>query len=131
MKCLGDLAKSVCGYGSINYLSRQVCEAYRNGKVEEAMSFGFLIFLFSGDLTNFAGCYLTSQLPIQVSRLRHIACNCSARENIKTYSSSDWRRLVSGTGETLIMAAQKHALNTRLTEAGVCHTRQDQRCRLG
>uniref|UniRef100_A0A3Q3W7Y2 Solute carrier family 66 member 1 n=1 Tax=Mola mola TaxID=94237 RepID=A0A3Q3W7Y2_MOLML len=44
----------------------QVCEAYRNGKVEEAMSFGFLIFLFSGDLTNFAGCYLTRQLPIQI-----------------------------------------------------------------
>ncbi|XP_034557756.1 lysosomal amino acid transporter 1 homolog [Notolabrus celidotus] len=44
----------------------QVYEAYRNGKVEEAMSFGFLIFLFSGDLTSFAGCYLTSQLPIQV-----------------------------------------------------------------
>ncbi|KAF3692945.1 Lysosomal amino acid transporter 1 -like protein PQ-loop repeat-containing protein 2 [Channa argus] len=44
----------------------QVYEAYRNGKVEEAMSFGFLFFLFSGDLTSFAGCYLTSQLPIQV-----------------------------------------------------------------
>ncbi|XP_037632363.1 lysosomal amino acid transporter 1 homolog [Sebastes umbrosus] len=44
----------------------QVYEAYRNGKVEEAMSFGFLFFLFSGDLTSFAGCYLTSQLPIQM-----------------------------------------------------------------
>ncbi|KAF7668947.1 hypothetical protein LDENG_00267540 [Lucifuga dentata] len=44
----------------------QVYEAYGNGKVEEAMSFGFLFFLFSGDLTNFAGCYLTSQLPVQV-----------------------------------------------------------------
>ncbi|XP_040039157.1 lysosomal amino acid transporter 1 homolog [Gasterosteus aculeatus] len=44
----------------------QVYEAYRNGKVEEAMSFGFLFFLFSGDLTSFAGCYLTSQLPIQL-----------------------------------------------------------------
>uniref|UniRef100_A0A3Q0S3Q1 Solute carrier family 66 member 1 n=1 Tax=Amphilophus citrinellus TaxID=61819 RepID=A0A3Q0S3Q1_AMPCI len=44
----------------------QVYEAYRNGKVEKAMSFGFLVFLFSGDLTSFAGCYLTSQLPIQV-----------------------------------------------------------------
>ncbi|XP_062241362.1 lysosomal amino acid transporter 1 homolog [Platichthys flesus] len=43
----------------------QVYEAYRNGKVEEAMSFGFLFFLFSGDVTSFAGCYLTSQLPIQ------------------------------------------------------------------
>ncbi|TNN72609.1 Lysosomal amino acid transporter 1 [Liparis tanakae] len=44
----------------------QFYEAYRNGKVEEAMSFGFLFFLFSGDLTSFAGCYLTSQLPIQI-----------------------------------------------------------------
>ncbi|XP_041796756.1 lysosomal amino acid transporter 1 homolog [Chelmon rostratus] len=44
----------------------QVYEAYRNGRVEEAMSFGFLFFLFSGDLTSFAGCYLTSQLPIQI-----------------------------------------------------------------
>ncbi|XP_070827355.1 lysosomal amino acid transporter 1 homolog [Chaetodon trifascialis] len=44
----------------------QLYEAYRNGKVEEAMSFGFLFFLLSGDLTSFAGCYLTSQLPIQV-----------------------------------------------------------------
>lgn len=44
----------------------QVYVAYRNGRVEEAMSFGFLFFLFSGDLTNFAGCYLTNQLPIQV-----------------------------------------------------------------
>lgn len=44
----------------------QVYVAYRNGRVEEAMSFGFLFFLFSGDLSNFAGCYLTSQLPIQV-----------------------------------------------------------------
>uniref|UniRef100_A0AAQ4R4U4 Solute carrier family 66 member 3 n=1 Tax=Gasterosteus aculeatus aculeatus TaxID=481459 RepID=A0AAQ4R4U4_GASAC len=47
-------------------ICRQVYEAYRNGKVEEAMSFGFLFFLFSGDLTSFAGCYLTSQLPIQL-----------------------------------------------------------------
>ncbi|XP_030008940.1 lysosomal amino acid transporter 1 homolog [Sphaeramia orbicularis] len=44
----------------------QVYVAYRNGKVEEAMSFGFLFFLFSGDVTSFAGCYLTNQLPIQV-----------------------------------------------------------------
>ncbi|XP_076591982.1 lysosomal amino acid transporter 1 homolog [Chaetodon auriga] len=44
----------------------QLYEAYRNGKVEEAMSFGFLFFLLSGDLTSFVGCYLTSQLPIQV-----------------------------------------------------------------
>ncbi|XP_061775135.1 lysosomal amino acid transporter 1 homolog [Nerophis ophidion] len=44
----------------------QVYEAHRNGKVDQAMSFGFLFFLFSGDLANLAGCYFTSQLPIQV-----------------------------------------------------------------
>ncbi|KAJ8368009.1 hypothetical protein SKAU_G00080370 [Synaphobranchus kaupii] len=44
----------------------QVYEAYRNGKVEEAMSFAFLLFLLSGDLSNFTGCYLTKQLPIQI-----------------------------------------------------------------
>ncbi|XP_070983380.1 lysosomal amino acid transporter 1 homolog [Oncorhynchus clarkii lewisi] len=44
----------------------QVYEAYRNGKVEEAMSFGFLLFLFSGDLSSLIGCVLTSQLPIQI-----------------------------------------------------------------
>ncbi|KAM9441835.1 lysosomal amino acid transporter 1 homolog isoform 2-T2 [Salvelinus alpinus] len=46
--------------------TRQVYEAYRNGKVEEAMSFGFLLFLFSGDLSSLIGCVLTSQLPIQI-----------------------------------------------------------------
>ncbi|XP_077398278.1 lysosomal amino acid transporter 1 homolog [Festucalex cinctus] len=44
----------------------QVHESYQNGKVDEALSFGFLFFLFSGDVTSFAGCYLTRQLPIQV-----------------------------------------------------------------
>jgi len=31
---------------------------------------------------------------------------------------------------TLIMAAQEQALSTRAIEAGVCHIRQDPRCRL-
>ncbi|XP_053729704.1 lysosomal amino acid transporter 1 homolog [Synchiropus splendidus] len=44
----------------------QVYEAHRNGKVEEAMSLGFLLCIFSGDLTSFAGGYLTCQLPIQI-----------------------------------------------------------------
>ncbi|KAM9801078.1 lysosomal amino acid transporter 1 homolog [Neosynchiropus ocellatus] len=44
----------------------QVYEAYRNGKVEEAISFGFLLCIFSGDVTSFAGGYLTCQLPIQI-----------------------------------------------------------------
>ncbi|XP_028817760.1 lysosomal amino acid transporter 1 homolog isoform X2 [Denticeps clupeoides] len=44
----------------------QVYEAYKNGKVEEAVSIGFLVLLLSGDLSNLAGCYLTKQLPIQI-----------------------------------------------------------------
>lgn len=44
----------------------QAYEAYRNGNVEEAMSFGFLLFLVSGDLSSLMGCYLTNQLPIQI-----------------------------------------------------------------
>uniref|UniRef100_A0A4W5R601 Uncharacterized protein n=1 Tax=Hucho hucho TaxID=62062 RepID=A0A4W5R601_9TELE len=50
----------------MQYLRLQIYEAYRNGKVEEAMSFGFLLFLFSGDLSSLVGCVLTSQLPIQI-----------------------------------------------------------------
>lgn len=45
---------------------RQVYEAYKSGKVDEAMSVGFILFLLCGDLGNLAGCYLTRQLPIQV-----------------------------------------------------------------
>ncbi|MBN3324616.1 LAAT1 protein, partial [Atractosteus spatula] len=44
----------------------QVYEAYRHGRVEQAVSLGFLLFLLSGDLSNFIGCYLTNQLPIQI-----------------------------------------------------------------
>ncbi|XP_012679456.1 lysosomal amino acid transporter 1 homolog [Clupea harengus] len=44
----------------------QVYEAYKSGKVDEAMSVGFLLFLLGGDVSNFAGCLLTSQLPIQI-----------------------------------------------------------------
>ncbi|XP_023648427.1 lysosomal amino acid transporter 1 homolog isoform X1 [Paramormyrops kingsleyae] len=43
----------------------QVYESYRNGRVEEAISLGFLLFILSGDISNFAGCYLTRQLPVQ------------------------------------------------------------------
>ncbi|KAM8953451.1 lysosomal amino acid transporter 1 homolog isoform 2-T2 [Pelodytes ibericus] len=39
--------------------------AYKNGKVDQALSVGFLLCWFAGDLTNFIGCYLTNQLPIQ------------------------------------------------------------------
>ncbi|XP_029111314.1 lysosomal amino acid transporter 1 homolog [Scleropages formosus] len=44
----------------------QVYEACRTGKVEEAISAGFLLFVLAGDVSNLAGCYLTGQLPIQV-----------------------------------------------------------------
>ncbi|CAH2247374.1 lysosomal amino acid transporter 1 homolog [Pelobates cultripes] len=43
----------------------QLYVAYKNGKVDQALSVGFLLCWFGGDLTNFIGCYLTSQLPIQ------------------------------------------------------------------
>lgn len=71
-------------------ICRQVYEAYRNGKVEEAMSFGFLFFLFSGDLTSFAGCYLTSQLPIQVNRNPPAPPRCVLVSAPSTPSISVW-----------------------------------------
>uniref|UniRef100_G1KUR2 Solute carrier family 66 member 1 like n=1 Tax=Anolis carolinensis TaxID=28377 RepID=G1KUR2_ANOCA len=37
-----------------------------NGKVDQALSLGFLLCWIAGDLTNFIGCYLTNQLPIQI-----------------------------------------------------------------
>uniref|UniRef100_A0A8C5YHR2 Uncharacterized protein n=1 Tax=Microcebus murinus TaxID=30608 RepID=A0A8C5YHR2_MICMU len=40
--------------------------AYETGKVAEAVSLGFLFCWMGGDLTNFTGCHLTNQLPIQV-----------------------------------------------------------------
>uniref|UniRef100_A0A2K6AUL5 Solute carrier family 66 member 1 like n=1 Tax=Macaca nemestrina TaxID=9545 RepID=A0A2K6AUL5_MACNE len=51
--------------------------SYRNGRVDEAVSLGFLLCWIGGDLTNFKGCYLTNQLPIQdipasvIQRLHH------------------------------------------------------------
>ncbi|XP_039613022.1 lysosomal amino acid transporter 1 homolog [Polypterus senegalus] len=44
----------------------QLYESYRNGRADEALSQGFLLCLLGGDLNNFAGCYLTNQLPIQL-----------------------------------------------------------------
>ncbi|XP_053566061.1 lysosomal amino acid transporter 1 homolog [Bombina bombina] len=44
----------------------QLYVAYKNGKVDQALSLGFLLCWFGGDCTNFIGCYLTNQLPIQV-----------------------------------------------------------------
>ncbi|KAM4771547.1 lysosomal amino acid transporter 1 homolog [Rhinophrynus dorsalis] len=44
----------------------QLYVAYKNGKVDQALSLGFLLCWFGGDLTNVIGCYLTNQLPIQI-----------------------------------------------------------------
>uniref|UniRef100_A0A8C0EYY5 Uncharacterized protein n=1 Tax=Bubo bubo TaxID=30461 RepID=A0A8C0EYY5_BUBBB len=44
----------------------QIYVAYRNGRVDQALSLGFLLCWIAGDLTNFVGCYLTNQLPIQI-----------------------------------------------------------------
>ncbi|XP_033006413.1 putative uncharacterized protein SLC66A1L isoform X3 [Lacerta agilis] len=44
----------------------QLYVAYRNGKVDQALSLGFLLCWIAGDLTSFIGCYLTNQLPIQI-----------------------------------------------------------------
>ncbi|KAM4659921.1 lysosomal amino acid transporter 1 homolog isoform 2-T2 [Amazona ochrocephala] len=40
--------------------------AYQNERVDQALSLGFLLCWIAGDLTNFIGCYLTDQLPIQI-----------------------------------------------------------------
>ncbi|XP_072264122.1 lysosomal amino acid transporter 1 homolog [Pyxicephalus adspersus] len=44
----------------------QLYVAYKNGKVDQALSLGFLLCWLGGDFTNFVGCYLTKQLPIQI-----------------------------------------------------------------
>ncbi|KAM8804841.1 lysosomal amino acid transporter 1 homolog [Eudromia elegans] len=44
----------------------QIYVACRNGSVDQALSLGFLLCWLAGDLTNFIGCYLTNQLPIQI-----------------------------------------------------------------
>ncbi|XP_072200399.1 lysosomal amino acid transporter 1 homolog isoform X4 [Excalfactoria chinensis] len=43
----------------------QIHVACRDGKVDQALSLGFLLCWIAGDLTNLIGCYLTNQLPIQ------------------------------------------------------------------
>ncbi|KAF1474092.1 hypothetical protein FQV08_0011107, partial [Pygoscelis antarcticus] len=44
----------------------QIYIACQNGRVDQALSLGFLLCWIAGDLTNFIGCYLTNQLPIQI-----------------------------------------------------------------
>ncbi|KAG9494165.1 lysosomal amino acid transporter 1 homolog [Eleutherodactylus coqui] len=43
----------------------QLYVAHKNGRVDQALSLGFLLCWLGGDFTNFIGCYLTKQLPIQ------------------------------------------------------------------
>ncbi|XP_009908316.1 lysosomal amino acid transporter 1 homolog isoform X1 [Dryobates pubescens] len=44
----------------------QILVSWRTGRVDQALSLGFLLCWVAGDLTNFVGCYLTNQLPIQM-----------------------------------------------------------------
>ncbi|XP_065496328.1 lysosomal amino acid transporter 1 homolog [Caloenas nicobarica] len=44
----------------------QIYVACQNGRVDQALSLGFLLCWVAGDITNFIGCYLTNQLPIQI-----------------------------------------------------------------
>lgn len=44
----------------------QLYVAHKNGRVDQALSLGFLLCWLGGDFTNFIGCYLTKQLPIQI-----------------------------------------------------------------
>ncbi|XP_006002213.1 lysosomal amino acid transporter 1 homolog [Latimeria chalumnae] len=44
----------------------QLYVAHKNGKVDQALSIGFLLCWLGGDLTNVVGCYLTNQMPIQL-----------------------------------------------------------------
>uniref|UniRef100_A0A8C0CDL9 Uncharacterized protein n=1 Tax=Balaenoptera musculus TaxID=9771 RepID=A0A8C0CDL9_BALMU len=64
VKVVGNCAMAVNSNasGSTGYLS---CLVYRNGKVDEALSLRLLLCWIGGNLTNFIGCYLTNQLPIQ------------------------------------------------------------------
>ncbi|KAM4041010.1 lysosomal amino acid transporter 1 homolog isoform 2-T2 [Anomaloglossus baeobatrachus] len=60
-----------CGHRAALYRLLPVCSsalyvAHKNGRVDQALSLGFLLCWLGGDLTNFVGCYLTKQLPIQV-----------------------------------------------------------------
>lgn len=43
----------------------QMYVAYKNGKVDQALSVWFLLCWVCGDITNFVGCYLSNQLVIQ------------------------------------------------------------------
>ncbi|XP_073435094.1 lysosomal amino acid transporter 1 homolog [Dendrobates tinctorius] len=44
----------------------QLYVAHKNGRVDQALSLGFLLCWLGGDVSNFVGSYLTRQLPIQV-----------------------------------------------------------------
>uniref|UniRef100_A0A2I3NFC4 Solute carrier family 66 member 1 like n=1 Tax=Papio anubis TaxID=9555 RepID=A0A2I3NFC4_PAPAN len=83
MKVVGKYGVNAANSGTdrsrehLTCLRSQLFVAYRNGRVDEAVSLGFLLCWIGGDLTNFKGCYLTNQLPIQdipasvIQRLHH------------------------------------------------------------
>ncbi|XP_032661401.1 lysosomal amino acid transporter 1 homolog isoform X2 [Chelonoidis abingdonii] len=61
-KCVGVLER--CHRTDFHCLFSVCCTT--NGKVDQALSLGFLLCWIVGDLTNFIGCYLTNQLPVQI-----------------------------------------------------------------
>ncbi|XP_065530775.1 lysosomal amino acid transporter 1 homolog isoform X2 [Lathamus discolor] len=67
-ECVGVLER--CHRADFHCLFSVCCTtiyvAYQNGRVDQALSLGFLLGWIAGDLTNFIGCYLTNQLPIQI-----------------------------------------------------------------
>uniref|UniRef100_A0A7N9CDL3 Solute carrier family 66 member 1 like n=1 Tax=Macaca fascicularis TaxID=9541 RepID=A0A7N9CDL3_MACFA len=71
MKVAGNYGVNAANSGTdrsrehLTCLRSQLFVSYRNGRVDEAVSLGFLLCWIGGDLTNFKGCYLTNQLPIQ------------------------------------------------------------------
>lgn len=65
-KYTSELIKLFFAYCNYFWNCSQIYVAYQNGRVDQALSLGFLLGWIAGDLTNFIGCYLTNQLPIQV-----------------------------------------------------------------
>ncbi|XP_061227592.1 lysosomal amino acid transporter 1 homolog isoform X3 [Neopsephotus bourkii] len=67
-ECVGVLER--CHRADFHCLFSVCCTtvyvAYQNGRVDQALSLGFLLGWIAGDITNFIGCYLTNQLPIQI-----------------------------------------------------------------
>lgn len=73
--------------------SSQLYVSYKNGKVDQALSLGFLLCWLGGDFTNLVGCYLTKQLPIQVNiyTIKHVilAVKCWLFKTLVSYVNSN------------------------------------------